>query len=180
YLVYWQSAPDVVREFRRAGATRGEVLAVQQAGFYQARVAGPAEALEAWRATRDARHGTYMAEAWGDDRPVSVDGRDEGWGDGGDEGPGEAGYAAIAASFLRAAGGSSEETLILNVANRGRLPFLDDDAVVEVPCAVGPDGPRPLPVGALPAPQRDLVARVKEVERLAIRAAVEGSARLAL
>jgi 6-phospho-beta-glucosidase len=70
--------------------------------------------------------------------------------------------------------------LILNVVNRGALPFLDRDAVVEVPAVVGPGGVRPLAAGELPAEARELVVRVKEVERLTIRAAAEGSRALAL
>jgi len=182
YLVYWESPSDVVREFRRDGVTRAQILAAQQSRFYGAHLAGSAEALAAWRDTRDARHGTYMAEAWGHAQRAEVWGVDDEVPV--DEGPGEAGYAAIAASFLRAANpppsGPGEQALILNVPNKGRLPFLDDEAVVEIPCAVGPGGPRPLEVGTLPDRQRELVARVKEVERLTIRAAVEGSRRLAL
>lgn len=96
-----------------------------------------------------------------------------------EEGPGE-GYAAIAAAFLRAASRDSEERLILNVRNRGRLPGLDDDAIVDVPCTVTADGPRSLPVDPLPSAEQDLVGRVKEIERATIRAALEGSRRLAL
>jgi 6-phospho-beta-glucosidase len=70
--------------------------------------------------------------------------------------------------------------LILNVANRGALQFLDRDAVVEVPAVAGPGGVRPLAAGELPQAARELVLRVKEVERLTIRAAAEGSRALAL
>jgi 6-phospho-beta-glucosidase len=45
---------------------------------------------------------------------------------------------------------------------------------------VGPGGVRPLAAGELPPEARDLVVRVKEVERLTIRAAAEGSRALAL
>lgn len=174
YLVYYESPAPVVEALRRAGATRAEVLRVQQAAFYDDPDDDPRAALASWRQARDARYGSYMAEAWDAARP-------EGGADGdGDEGPGEAGYAAVAAVFLRAVAGDGSDPIVLDVANRGRLPFLDDDAVVEVPCAVGPGGPRPLPVGRLPGPQADLVARVKEVERTTLEAAATGSRALAL
>ena len=114
-----------------------------------------------------------MDEAWdavGESRPVAPV----------DDGPGAAGYAAIASAFLRAISGSKDEVVTLNVANDGRLPFLDDDAVVEVPCTVSRSGIRPRPVGPLRHPQAELVARVKDVERTTIRAAIERSRALAL
>jgi 6-phospho-beta-glucosidase len=81
---------------------------------------------------------------------------------------------------LEALSGAEARVLILNVINRGAVPFLDRDAVVEVPAVVGPGGVRPLAAGELPAEARDLVVRVKEVERLTIHAAAEGSHALAL
>ena len=205
YLVYYESPGAIVDAFRRAGATRGEQLLTQQSRFYDAGEEDPGEALASWRRARDARFGSYMAEAW-EAVGETPDGalphdeggalpHDEGGADGadattgapgdapqpdGDEGPGAAGYAAIAASFLRSAARRADETLIVNVANRGRLPFLDDGAVVEVPCTITAAGPRSRAVGRLPSAQAELVARVKEVERTTIRAAVEGSRRLAL
>jgi 6-phospho-beta-glucosidase len=62
----------------------------------------------------------------------------------------------------------------------GRLPFLDDDAVVEAPTLVGREGCAPVAVGALLPEQRELVIRVKEVERLTLRASSKRSAALAI
>jgi 6-phospho-beta-glucosidase len=76
--------------------------------------------------------------------------------------------------------GGPDSTLILNTANRGRLPFLDSEAVVEAPCTVGSSGPAPLGSATLQSGQRELVERIKEVERLTIRAAFERSSALAL
>lgn len=190
YLVYYEAPGALADAFRRAGATRGEVLLAQQASFYDAGDDEPAAALASWRLARDARFGTYMAEAWASAPPRPLDASVRGTGapasdgpapnDPLEDGPGAAGYAAIAAAFLRALCGPAGATLVLNVANRGALPGLDDDAVVEVPCTVTPAGPRAGAVGALPPAQADLVARVKEVERLTLRAALEGSRALAL
>lgn len=183
YLVYYEAPGDIVEAFRRAGATRAELLLTQQRRFYAAG-GGPEEALASWRQARDQRFGSYMDEAWdaaGRDVlcPMSCENRNpetkEHF-----EGPGEAGYAAIAATFLRALARNASDVLVLNVTNGGRLPFLDADAVVEVPCVVSQAGPSSLPVGELPPEQQQLVARVKEVERTAIRASLEGSRALAL
>jgi alpha-galactosidase/6-phospho-beta-glucosidase family protein len=65
------------------------------------------------------------------------------------------------------------------VSNRGALPELAADDVVEVPCSVNAQGAHPQPCGAMPASVAGLVQAVKEYERLTIRAAVEHSADLA-
>jgi 6-phospho-beta-glucosidase len=169
YLVYYERTHELVRALHARGRTRGQVIAAQQREFYEAATATPVEALASWRASRDARNATYMAEAW----EATAVGPDI-------SAAGDDGYGGVAAAFLRAATTDADETLILDVANLGRLPFLDDAAVIEVPCAVGPRGVTPLEVGELPGPQRELVARVKEVEHLTLRAAVEGSAALAV
>jgi 6-phospho-beta-glucosidase len=177
YLVYYERPDDIVRAFRAAGQTRAQVLLEQQHAFYAHHDETPEAALSSWRLTRDARHGSYMAEAWAaghlTDEPAAAALSD-------DEGPGEAGYAAIAASFLHALTSGPPSTLILNTPNRGRLPFLDDEAVIEAPCEVTPSGVRGLPGVELGERQRELVERMKQVDRLTIRAAIEGSAALAL
>jgi 6-phospho-beta-glucosidase len=52
--------------------------------------------------------------------------------------------------------------------------------VVEVPCVVNADGPHALNVPPIPDAARDLLVRVKAYERLTVRAALEGSADLAV
>jgi 6-phospho-beta-glucosidase len=188
YLLYYEAPDAIIDAFRRVGATRAQVLLAQQAGFYSAGVEKPHEALESWRRARDARHGTYMAEAWSaaggepakpascaeDAYPATQHTAAQE-----DRDLLEAGYASVAARFLRALSTNAGETLALDVANNGRLPFLDDDAVVEVPCEVTSSGPQSRVVGTLPPAQAELVARVKEVERTTIRASLEGSRSLA-
>ncbi len=86
----------------------------------------------------------------------------------------------MALALMHAIGRDEPTTLVLNVRNRGTLPGLPDDAVVEVPCAVDAAGPRPLPVAPLDGHQLGLVQSVKAVETTAIEAALTGSERLAL
>ena len=81
---------------------------------------------------------------------------------------------------MRAAAGGARTVQILGTANSGSLPFLDQEAVVEVPCSVGPAGPVPVAVGDVPAPQRETIERLKAVERMTIRAARSGSRKLAV
>ena len=173
YLAYYEHADAIVRTMRERGATRGQQVADQQIGFFGERYDGPADALAGWRRARDARHLTYMDEAGGDRGATEA-------GIMAADGPGDEGYGAVAVGFLRAVTTDASERLIVNTANMGRLPFLDDDAVVEAPTRVGSEGCSPVAAGALLPEQRELVIRVKEVERLTLRASSERSAALAV
>jgi 6-phospho-beta-glucosidase len=62
----------------------------------------------------------------------------------------------------------------VNVRNRGTMPFLSDDAVIEVTCRVGADGATPLPVAPLRPELTGLVAAVSAYEELAVDAALHG------
>ena len=77
----------------------------------------------------------------------------------------------LAASLL-GAGGSPYQ--VVNALNRGTLPFLPDDAVIEVQAAVGPKGPTPLPVAAVDPLYAGLMANVTAYEDLALEAALRG------
>jgi 6-phospho-beta-glucosidase len=77
----------------------------------------------------------------------------------------------LAASLL-GAGGSPYQ--VVNACNRGTLPFLPDDAVIEVQAAVGPKGPTPLPVPAVDPLYAGLMANVTAYEDLALEAALRG------
>jgi 6-phospho-beta-glucosidase len=61
-----------------------------------------------------------------------------------------------------------------NVRNDGHLPFLPDDAVIEVSCGVGKEGARPIPTAPLPPALSGLIAHVSAYEELAVSAAVHG------
>ncbi|MGW2955472.1 6-phospho-beta-glucosidase [Streptomyces eurythermus] len=77
----------------------------------------------------------------------------------------------LAAALL---GGGGSPYQVVNTLNRGTLPFLPDDAVIEVQAAVGPEGPVPLPVPALDPLFQGLVANVTAYEDLALDAALRG------
>ncbi|MFF3919073.1 6-phospho-beta-glucosidase [Streptomyces sp. NPDC001852] len=85
-------------------------------------------------------------------------------------------YYSEAAVDLAAAllGGGGSPYQVVNAVNRGTLPFLPDDAVIEVQAAVGPAGPAPLPVPELDPLFSGLIANVTAYEDLALEAALRG------
>jgi 6-phospho-beta-glucosidase len=62
----------------------------------------------------------------------------------------------------------------VNVRNAGTLPFLPDEAVIEVPSTVGAEGARPVPVAPLDPQLSGLVGHVAGYEELAVEAALRG------
>jgi 6-phospho-beta-glucosidase len=170
YLYFHYFAADTVDALRTGGQSRGEYLLHQQADFYAADGDTPETALATWRRARRERNRTYFAEVR---EAAGIAGPDEAWEDVG-------GYEAEAIAVVEAVAGNEDRVLILDTANRGSLPFLDERAVVEVPCVVGGAGPIPTAVGEVPAHARALIETIKDVERTTIRAAVEGSRDLAV
>jgi 6-phospho-beta-glucosidase len=166
YLYYFYFAAETVAALEQR--PRGAYLLEQQAGFYAATGDTPEQALARWRAAKDERDRTYMAEARNGHEGASH-GEDE---------PG--GYEAEALAVVEAIASGAGAVRILNVANRSTLPFLDEHAVVEVPCVVGASGIRPLAVGPVPDHARALIDTVKAVERTTIEAALTGSTALAV
>ncbi|MET0526455.1 MAG: 6-phospho-beta-glucosidase [Nocardioides sp.] len=79
----------------------------------------------------------------------------------------------LAAALLGSEGGAS--THVVNLRNDGTLPFLPDDAVIEVPARVDPSGLQALPVEPLDPLYAGLVAAVTAYEHLALEAALDGS-----
>jgi 6-phospho-beta-glucosidase len=63
---------------------------------------------------------------------------------------------------------------VVNVPNNGTLPFLPDDAVIEVPATVDGTGATPLPVPAVEPLYAGLIAHVTAYEQLALTAALHG------
>ncbi|NGO69570.1 6-phospho-beta-glucosidase [Streptomyces boncukensis] len=82
---------------------------------------------------------------------------------------------ALAAPLLGAGPAAPGESVqVVNTYNNGTLPFLPDDAVVEVPARISPEGAAPLPAPPLDPLFAGLVAHVTAYERLALDAALRG------
>jgi 6-phospho-beta-glucosidase len=88
---------------------------------------------------------------------------------------GGAGYSEAAVELIASLLGSAGEGRhVINLRNDGALPFLADDAVVEVPAHVALDGVRPVALPELTPLERGLVASVSAYEDLALDAALRG------
>ncbi len=83
-------------------------------------------------------------------------------------------YSEAAVALLASLVSGGGDTQVVNVRNRGTLPFLPDEAVIEVPAVIGADGPRPVPVAPLSPLLRGLVGHVSAYEELALDAALRG------
>ncbi|MDF1489487.1 6-phospho-beta-glucosidase [Tessaracoccus caeni] len=165
YLHYYYYSRDTLAVDKATEKTRGVFLEEQQGRFYeQARPSGEG-AYELWEKTRREREETYMStnrEAAGSFERDAADLE-------------TGGYDQVALAIMHAIANDEPAHLILNVANGGLLPELDDDAVIEVPCRVDGAGVTKLPGTALPEHGRGLVINAKSVERYTIRAATGAS-----
>jgi 6-phospho-beta-glucosidase len=170
YLYYYYFERETLESMQN-GNLRAPGLVAQQSAFYGGTDTG-SDALATWRTAIAAREATYMAEAWQErDRgapPSQADLK-----------PG--GYGQVALEIVDAMFQNRPRIMVLNTRNRSSLPFLDERAVVEVPCVVGPTGVRPLALGGeFPLEARGLVEQVRAAERAAIDAALSGSRALAI
>jgi 6-phospho-beta-glucosidase len=168
YLYYYYFTRDAVASIRGGAQTRGEFLLDQQHAFYEAVRARPDTALHEWRRVREERDATYMKESRAEQET-----RDAADIEGG-------GYEGVALAIMGAIARNERSTMILNVRNGSAVPGLPPEAVVEVPCTVDAEGPRPLTTLPLAGHQLGLVQQVKAVEQLTIEAARSRSASLAL
>ncbi|MFK8846736.1 6-phospho-beta-glucosidase [Streptomyces sp. Ac-502] len=83
-------------------------------------------------------------------------------------------YSEAAVALTSALLGDTGNVQIVNTFNNGTLPFLPDDAVIEVPATVDASGAKPLPVRPLEPLYSGLVANVTAYEHLALEAALKG------
>ena len=88
---------------------------------------------------------------------------------------GGGGYSEVAMNFVNAVYNNVDTEMVVNVQNKGAVPFLPDDGVVEINCLVNKRGMAPIHKSYIPAPCWGLISEVKNYEMLAVEAAVEGN-----
>ncbi len=178
YVYFYYRTEEATEKIRREGTTRGQMIEAQERELF------PALAREADKPDQAvARYEDYLARRSATYFNVET-------GQKASEAKVEAvrqtlyqraaGYERIAVDVIRALRTRRLTVMPVDVANAGALHELANDDTVEVPCVIDGNGAHPLAVGPLPLRVRPLVLQVKEYERLTARAALQGSARLAV
>ncbi len=80
-------------------------------------------------------------------------------------------YSEAAVALLASLVNDTGDTQVVNVRNNGTMPFLPDDAVIEVPSVIGRNGATPVGFEPLHPLMRGLTAHVSAYEELAVEAA---------
>lgn len=173
YVYYYVRARHAAENIRKAGRTRGQVIAQLNEQLFRDLAApgvDPAATYERYLAARSAG---YMQIESG-----------RGAASHGPPAEGSAphaltGYDKIALSVVRAIHFNTGAVIPLNVRNDGNLPLEADDCV-EVPCVVNANGAWPVHVPPPPPRIAELIQHVKRYERLAIEAAAARTAQAAV
>jgi 6-phospho-beta-glucosidase len=84
-------------------------------------------------------------------------------------------YSKIAVDVLNSIFKDTGDEHVVNTNNRGAIPDLPPEAVVEINCGIGENGATPIPAAPLEASMRALVQRAKAYEDLTIEAALKKS-----
>lgn len=93
---------------------------------------------------------------------------------------GGGGYSAVAIGIMDAIYNDNGKWMVVNVANKGTVPFLSDDAVIETACFVSKNGIQPITIPEFPQEVVGLISAVKTYETLAVDAALTGNRDTAL
>ena len=178
YLFYYYSTQEAYRRAVDSGSTRGGLIQKLDSQLIQSvGEAGRDErlVLQAYDSYLASRNASYMAiEAGGPFDPGRVEAER------GKLYQSAAGYERIAFDVIGAIHKNRPRVMPVDVANQGAIADLDGATAVEVPCVIDSNGARPLAAGRLPQQIRGLLLRVKEFERLTVRAALQGSRSLAI
>ncbi|MBA2302466.1 MAG: 6-phospho-beta-glucosidase [Acidobacteria bacterium] len=168
YVYYYYRAADAYANVARTGVSRARVIEDLNRQLF-ADLASPSrdpvDVYERYIAARDAG---YMQIESGSAAPRAKSLWSE-----------VTGYDKIALNTVRGIHFNSNAVIPLNVENRGNLPDLADDDVIEVPCVVNGNGALPLHSGSVPKAARDLLVQVKAYERLTVEAALTRDRRTA-
>ena len=88
---------------------------------------------------------------------------------------GGARYSEVAINLVNSIWNDSGDVQVVNVLNRGAIPFLKDTDAVEVCAKIGRNGATPIPVtGVITDHMKEYISQVKAYERHAVKAAIYG------
>ena len=88
---------------------------------------------------------------------------------------GGARYSEVAINLVNSIWNDSGDVQVVNVLNKGAIPFLKDTDAVEVCAKIGKNGATPIPVtGVITDHMKEYISQVKAYERHAVKAAIYG------
>jgi 6-phospho-beta-glucosidase len=176
YLFFYYYPRQSVENLLRAGQSRAQQILPFNHELYASlkRIhqedADPSAAEAVYLRYLQQRHETYMTLETGDRAAEALPG-----GGAGQIAESAEGYSGVALDLIEGLSSAKGAVLLLNVPNRGAVPGMAEDDVVEVTCFVRNGVVRPFAMGSVPDHSLALMKGVKAYERLTIRAAVEGS-----
>lgn len=96
------------------------------------------------------------------------------------EEPDTGGYAGVALDILEAVNSTTTKRIVVSISNNNTLDFLRPDDVIEISCDLSKDGLKPVTPKYVPTAQKNMIANVKEYERLAVAAILQRDKSLAI
>jgi 6-phospho-beta-glucosidase len=176
YLYYYYRPDVALANIKRAGSSRGKVVAKLTEEFFQdlktlrpqdlpqdLKTLRPQDLVGRYQKYLAARDASYMELESGASSPrIKPD-----WAE-------LSGYDRIALFTIRAIANNTGAVIPLDVPNRGTLPFLENEDIIEAQCRVDSNGPQPQPLAPIPDGPRKLIETVKQYERATINAALSG------
>ena len=159
YVYYYYRAEHALRNITRAGESRGMVIDRLNTQLFDDLRDSRRDPVATYHQYLAARNAGYMQLESGANAPVAR----SPWAE-------LTGYDKIALQTVRGIHFNLGTMVPLNVANRGNLPDLEADDVIEVPCLVNANGALALHVGPVPDRVRELLVHVKEYERRTVKA----------
>ncbi len=175
YLYFYYYREKALANIRSAAETRGQqVYRISMDLVRDLRnidsAAHPDRAWARYAHYLSERRGSYLAMESGTSTAKITDAESPEAGEG---------YGGVALDILAAAEGARRE-LVVNVPNRGAIPGMRDDDVVEIACRCDATGIVPIPLDPVPPDQLLLMQTVKRYERLTSDAIAARSRSLAV
>lgn len=172
YLYYYYYKEEALKAIQAAGETRGEqITRINHDMRKELKTVDvkscPQQAFDIWMKHYLRRENSYMEsesqqEKFSIRRPLSFKQFIEE--------PDSGGYAGVALDILDAVNSDTTKRIVVSIANNGTLDFLRPDDVIEISCDLSKDGLQPVPPRHVPTAQKNMIACVKEYERLAVAA----------
>ncbi|QFH69071.1 glycoside hydrolase [Enterobacter sp. E76] len=182
YLYYYYYKEEALAAIQASGETRGEQIARINREMREELSgidvkAEPQRAFGVWMKHYLRRENSYMQnesqqEKFHTREPLTLQQFIEE--------PDTGGYAGVALDILEAVNSEETKRIVVSIPNNGTLDFLRPDDVIEISCDLSKDGLKPVTPAHVPQAQKNMIACVKEYERLGVEAILTGDRSLAV